>query len=146
MVKGRGAAAGLSYVEVMVALVLLAICALPAADAIRGGLQAAEAGAVQARELRCVKNTMETVLAESYDELWRAVEAAETSLIRSLPADPGPDGECGAREVHVYKYEHRHGQATGKVLAPGDKTADTLLLVTVSGAGGSYPLTTLVDR
>lgn len=142
----RTPAAGLSYIEVMVALVLLAICAVPAAEAIRSGMRATEAGAVQARELRCVKSRMETVLAESYDDLWKAVQGSTTLSSYSLAADPGPDGDCGVRNVYISKYVHPYGAATGQILAVGNATEDTLLLVTVSGTGGSYPLTTLVDR
>ncbi|VXC28471.1 type II secretion system protein J [Massilia sp. 9I] len=142
----RAPAAGLSYIEVMVALVLLAICAVPAADAIRSGLRATEAGAVQARELRCVKNTMETVAAESYDNLWKAIQGPTTPSSYSLAADPAPGGECGPRNVYISKYVHYYGGATGQVLAAGDPAEDTLLIVTVSGTDGAYPLTTLVDR
>lgn len=141
----RAPAAGLSYIEVMVALVLLAICALPAADAIRSALRATEAGTVQARELRCLKNRMENVVAESYDDLWKAVEGQNTPSSYSLPADAGPNGECGVRNVYISKYVHHFG-AAGQVLEADNLAEDTLLLVTVSGAGGSYPLTTLVDR
>ena len=56
------------------------------------------------------------------------------------------DGECGARNVYISKYVHDYGAATGQVLAADNPTEDTLLLVTVSGTGGTYPLTTLVDR
>lgn len=146
------AAAGLSYIEVMVALVLLALCALPAADAIRSGLMAAEAGTQQARDLRCNKSRMEVVLAESYDDLWRALgpaaeyDPARPSMTYSLAADPGPDGECGVRNVYLAKYEHPFGTVTGQILPAGSTTEDTLLLVTVSGPEGSYPLVTLVDR
>jgi hypothetical protein len=139
-------AAGMSYVEVMVALVVLAICAVPAADAIRAALQAADAGAREARELRCVKNRMEAVLAESYDELWKAVAGDKDPSTYSLPADSGPDGECGVRNVFISKYVHPYGAATGTVLSPNAADEDTLLLVTVSGTDGAYPLTTLVDR
>ena len=142
----RAPAAGLSYLEVMVALVLLAVCALPAADAIRSGLRAGEAGAVQARELRCVKSRMETVLAESYDDLSAAVKGGTEPSSYSLPADPGPDGECGVRKVYIAKYVHPYGTAIGEVLAANSDAEDTLLIVTVSGTDGAYPLVTLVDR
>lgn len=138
----RSAAAGLSYVEVMVALVLLGICALPAADAIRTGLRATEVGAVQARELRCVRSRMETVLAESYDDLWKALKGAATPSSYSLAAD----ADCGVRNVFIAKYVHPDGAATGQVLDADDASEDTLLIVTVSGTDGAYPLTTLVDR
>lgn len=146
------APAGLSYIEVMLALVLLALCALPAADAISTGLRAAEAGARQARDLRCNKNRMETLLAETYDDLWRSLGGAaaydpgKPSATYSLAADAGPDGECGLRQVYIAKYVHPYGNTTGQVLMAGDATEDTLLLVTVSGPDGNYPLVTLVDR
>jgi hypothetical protein len=138
----RSPAAGLSYVEVMVALVLLGICALPAADAIRAGLRANEVGAVQARELRCVKSRMETVLAESYEDLWKAQQGADTPSSYSLAAD----ADCGVRNVFIAKYVHPYGDVTGEALDAGDAAEDTLLIVTVSGTDGAYPLTTLVDR
>lgn len=137
---------GFSYIEAVLAVALLALCAVPAADAIRGGLTATTVGAGKARELRCLRSRMETVLAESYDDLWMAVRGPETASAYSLAADPGPDGACGVRNVFISKYVHPYGSTTGQVLAAGDPTEDTLLLVTVAGADGSYPLTTLVDR
>ncbi|MCC2954871.1 hypothetical protein LK542_04485 [Massilia sp. IC2-477] len=142
----RAPAAGLSYIEVMVALVLLAICAVPAAEAIRSGLRAAAAGTEHARELRCVKSRMEVVLAESFEDLWKEVKGKNDPSSYSLPADAGPDGECGVRNVYISKYVHPYGAAVGTVLEPNDEAENTLLMVTVSGTDGMYPLTTLVDR
>lgn len=146
MVKPSAALQGYSYIEVLVAVAVLAVCALPAADAIRSSLAAREAGANSARELRCLTSTMETVLTASYDDLWQAVKGPAAASTYSLAADPGPDGECGVRNVFISKYVHPYGTSTGQVLQADDLAEDTLLLVTVSGAGGSFPLTTLVDR
>jgi len=56
----------------MVAVVLLAVCVVPMAEAVRNGLSASTAALDKAEELRCMKNSMETVLAESYPALWSA--------------------------------------------------------------------------
>jgi len=71
--------AGFSFVEVMVAVLLLAICAVPMMEAIRNGLSVSSAGADKARELRCLKNTMEAVLAEPYQTLWLAASQDNAS-------------------------------------------------------------------
>lgn len=128
-------------------MVLLALCAVPAADAIRSGLGATSVGADKARELRCLRSRMETVLAESYDDLYgEARDSGTKSPKYSLAADPAPDGACGERNVFIHKYVHPYGATTGQLLAATDPDDDTLLLVIVSGADGGYPLTTLVDR
>lgn len=67
--NGPGRARGFSYIEVLVATVVLALCALPLADAVKNGIDAARIGSEKAQELRCLKNRMETVLAEPYQDL-----------------------------------------------------------------------------
>ncbi|WP_267873530.1 prepilin-type N-terminal cleavage/methylation domain-containing protein [Massilia sp. Mn16-1_5] len=63
---------GFSFIEVMVAVLLLAICVVPMAEAVRNGLSASSAAVDKAQELRCMKNSMETILAEPYQTLWSA--------------------------------------------------------------------------
>lgn len=68
----RARCAGFSYVAVLLAIALLALCAAPAADAVRN---AANAPAVSARHLNnllCLKSRMETVGAEPYQNLMLA--------------------------------------------------------------------------
>ena len=71
----------------MVAVVLLAICAVPMADAISNGLAASTVGVDKARELRCVKNTMESVLAEPYRTLWDAARGRDAAAAYVLAED-----------------------------------------------------------
>lgn len=132
---------GFSYTEVMVAVVLLALCAIPLADAVRNGLNAAGIGEAKAQELRCMKNMMETVLAEPFDTLW--AEAHGNSVATSYSKAAG--GGCVDRNVYIAKYEHRLN-SDPKVLPDLDPADDTLLLVTVSSTATGYTLATLVDR
>ncbi|MDQ2822884.1 MAG: hypothetical protein M3Y65_21315 [Pseudomonadota bacterium] len=60
---------GFAYAEVLIAAVILAVCAMPAADAIRNGIDASRVSQSKAAELRCVRNQMDTVLAEPYVKL-----------------------------------------------------------------------------
>lgn len=129
----------------MVAVVLLAICAVPMADAIRNGIAASAIGVDKARELRCMKNTMETVLAEPYPTLWTAARGKDTPAAYTLPAD----ASCTdiARQVTIALYEHAAGRSP-VFLAPGaaaNQRESALLHVTVASDKG-YSFTTLVAR
>lgn len=87
----------------MVAVVLLAICAVPMGEAIRNGLTASSIGVDKARELRCMKNTMETVLAEPYPTLWAAAKGKSVLSTYPLPDDPSCEGL--ARTLYIALYE-----------------------------------------
>lgn len=138
----RHCARGFSYAEVLVAVTLLALCALPAADAIKNGLDAAGAGQARGRELRCMKNKMETVLAQPFDELWQNVRGP---LLESSYSEAA-DAACGARKVFIAKYVHAYN-TPGTILPAGDPTEDTLLQITVGAPQDtSFVFSTLVDR
>ena len=141
MTRHRAACDGFSLVEVMVAVALLALCALPLADAVKNGLDAAGIGEAKALELGCMKNMMETVLAEPFDTLW---DAAHGNAVPSVYSQPAANG-CGIRQVFIAKYQHKIN-AAAQVLPDNDPTEDTLLLVTVSSPASGYTFATLVDR
>lgn len=134
-----GRAAGFTLVEALLAISLLAICLVPAANALRGAVQAPGAGAAAARNLECVSTLMETVLAESH---WRLLSLASSTGPATYPAD---DPDCPARTVTIARYGN---SSTGKI-GPGG-TNDYLLLVSVAlknpADGNPYTLSTLVTR
>jgi prepilin-type N-terminal cleavage/methylation domain-containing protein len=136
----RRPSCGFSYIEVLVAVALLAICAYPLADAIKNGLGAAAVGENKAQELRCMKNMMETVLAEPFDNLLAAANGSQATSY-SRPAG----NDCGVRNVYIAKYEHRINSAPQEFEEPAS-VEDTLLLVTVSAPEPGYIFATLVDR
>jgi len=131
--------------EIMIAVLLLAICAVPMGEAIRNGVSASGAADARARELRCVKNTMETVLATPYQTLWNAAPGQGTAVPLALPLDAA----CvQAPPVTVARVEY--DSATKKLIAldtalTGERLESPLLYVSV-GAKNGYVFTTLVAR
>ena len=94
--------AGFSYVGVLLAIMLLALCAAPAADAVRNAAAAPDVSARQLRLLLCVKSQIEVVMAEPYQLLRAAAAGAATPApAYSLAADPDPDAGCPARNVYI---------------------------------------------
>ena len=141
----------------MVALLLLAVCALPMGDAIRNGITAASIAAAKARELRCIKNTMETVLAEPYQSLYAAAGSRAQPVTKDQSATfpmpavfPMPaDSSCDTPPlVSIARYEYEDGGA--EVWLDGNATdaqlESPLLYITVAAANGAYAFTTLVAR
>jgi prepilin-type N-terminal cleavage/methylation domain-containing protein len=137
---------GFSFVEIMVAVLLLAICAVPMGDAIRNGITASSIAAAKARELRCIKNTMETVLAEPYQSLYAAAAGKDQLAALPLAADASCDA---APRVSIARYERENGAAEvwldGNV-NPGDPRLESPLLYITVAAKGGYSFTTLVAR
>lgn len=70
----------------MVAVLLLAVCVVPMAEAVRNGLSASTVAVDKAQELRCMKNSMETILAEPYQVLWNAA-VKDGGASYALPED-----------------------------------------------------------
>jgi hypothetical protein len=136
---------GFAYLEVLIAALILAVCAAPAADAIRNGLAAGPVGSAKAAELRCARNRMEAVLAEPFVNLFNASGTDSYSL----PAD----ATCLARVVTI-----RQMWFDGASLTPLPANASTerqelaLLLVkvvlvdTAANYTSAYTFSTVVSR
>jgi prepilin-type N-terminal cleavage/methylation domain-containing protein len=138
---------GFSLVEIMVAVLLLAICAVPMGNAIRNGIAASGTASDKARELRCMKNMMETILAEPFYKLSDAALGISQPSSYSLPAD----GTCPVRQVFIAPYEDELGSGAGKdpvFVSLNDEARRelALLYITVAAPNGGYAFTTLVSR
>jgi Tfp pilus assembly protein PilV len=121
--------AGFAYVELLIAVLLLALCALPAANAVRNGLNAAEVVPARAKQLHCMRNMMETVLAEPYEKLLSFENGDKIS------AYPVPEGDgCVERQVYIGVYEQN-----------GGARSTALLRVDVVSPDTDYAFTTLVS-
>jgi Tfp pilus assembly protein PilV len=124
-------AAGFAYIEVLVAVLLLALCVLPAANAIKNGLNAADAAPDRAAALRCMRDKMEAVLAEPYANLLAARKGKQqTSYTESAGSG------CVRREVYIDVYP-----SNGSIDASG---WTALLRVDVVSPDTNYSFTTLV--
>jgi hypothetical protein len=137
---------GFAYVEVALAALLLALCVMPAASAVRNALGASGVAFSKLGEMRCLQASMETVLAEPYFNLWQAARDMQQPTRYSQPAD----ADCVARDVYIAKYRAEYGQAPVFLPYPDQEGAqqleDVLLYVTVSSPGSAYSFTTLVAR
>lgn len=127
-----GLAAGFAYVEILIAVVLLALCALPAANAVRNGLNAVEIVPTRANELRCMRDLMETVLAKPYADLLAAKKGKQPT---SLSVADQVNG-CVERQVYIDVYEQDGSDDTAKSTA--------LLRIDVVSSKTDFAFTTLV--
>lgn len=131
---------GFTLLEAVIAMLLLAVCLLPAASALRDAAGAPAVAASAARNLDCVSSLMETVLAEPYNRLLSLATPGDAS---AYPVAPDP--ACPARTVRIARY----GTNGNRKIGPG-ATDDYLLYVSVALAdpadGNPYTLVTLVSR
>jgi hypothetical protein len=125
--------------EIMIAVLLLAICAVPMGEAIRNGIAASTVGKDKARELRCMKNTMETILAAPYQTLWEA-SMKDDGVTYPLPEDAA----CAdiVRSVSITMAEFS-GTAPR---APTASERETALLQVTATSDKGYSFTTMVSR
>lgn len=97
----QAGSAGFSYVEVLLAVLLLGLCAAPAAEALRSALGTADVSAAELTQLHCLTSHMERTLAVPYRSLALAAAGVSTpAAAYSLPAD----SSCGARDVYLSFY------------------------------------------
>ena len=131
--------AGFAYVEVLVAALMVALLAMPAADAIKNGIDANRVSQTKAVELRCVRNLMETVLAEPYLSLNQAAGTAKYNL--------AADGTCGDRTVTIARRLFDGANLTDLAPNASDVQQQTaLLMVRVSMDKSDYAFSTVVAR
>lgn len=137
----RHRAAGMTLLEALLALLLLAVCLVPAANALHGAIGAPGASAQAARDLDCVGSRMEAVLAEPYPRLLAAAGNAGTASALSSAASAA----CPAIEVTIARY----GVDRSRKLGP-DGSGEHLLHVGArladEHAGNRFALDTLVTR
>jgi Tfp pilus assembly protein PilV len=142
-------ASGFAYLEVLVAALVLAVCAVPAANAIKNGLDAGSAGQAKAAELRCLRNRMETVLAEPYASLNSAAGTGTGTSNYSLP----PDADCLGRQVTITRTQFDGQNITPLPASASASQQDLALLLVkvalVDSAGkpaSDYTFSTVVAR
>jgi Tfp pilus assembly protein PilV len=142
-------ARGFAYVEVLIAAAILALCAVPAANAIKNGLDAGQAGQSRAAELYCVRSLMETVLAEPYMDL----NVAAGTKKYNLGADPKctddkcVSNNCDARTVTIERKLFDGTKLLDLATTPSSEQRDTALLkIKVEMAGSNYTFSTVVAR
>lgn len=84
---------GFSYIEVMVALVFLAIAIVPAMEGIQSGIQGAGIHTALTRQHYALISRMEQLQAEDYTNLLAAAKTAGNATTPSSYSDPGGQAE-----------------------------------------------------
>ncbi len=143
--RRRAAATGMTLLEAVFALLLLSVCLIPAANALRSGISVPANSALAARELDCVSALMESVLAEPYGNLFAAVGEPDAPSRYSTPdgaSAPRTAPGCPPMTVTITSY----GIDRTRKLGAAGTSAYLLRVVTSLTADGRFPLTTLVAQ
>lgn len=128
---------GLLYVEVMIAVLVLAIAAVPALDALRTATRSNAADDVDADAARA-RDKMEEVLARPYAELDAARAGASTATAYSDAA-----GTPRRRVVFLERYDGDNADGDNNPFTGGDAG---LLWLQVTVDGTAAKLTTLTRQ
>lgn len=94
---------GLSYIEVLIATILVAVSLVPAVEALRGGIFGAGLHQAAAVDHYRLKAKMEEVLAEPYASLDAAAVAAGSETTPTSYSDPV--GPSPRRLVYLARYD-----------------------------------------
>ena len=127
---------GLSYVEVLIAVVIVAVCLAPATDALREGLRAAGMQSAHTVNQQRLKTRIEEVLANNYATLDAAAMAAGNSPAATVAAYTDAAGSADRLLATLYRYDGSAATAS-----------DTgLLWVKAAIEGSNLQLDTLKSR
>ncbi len=131
--------AGFSYMEVLVATLLLAISVVPMLEALSGGIQRGDVHRSIVIQTRHLTSHMEQVLAQSFDDLEDAEAAAggAPSSYSDLPASPD------RRLVYLSRYDGDNADADSD---PFTGTDDGLLWLRVEIENTPYFMETLTAQ
>jgi len=132
---------GVSYVEVLVATMLVAVTLVPMLEALPGGVQASRVHEnTAARSLRAASR-MEEVLSEGFSALDAAALAAGGPAVPSSYSDA--PGTTDRRVVYLSRYDGDDADADGNGFTGTD---EGLLWVRVEIEGAGHGLASLVAR
>ena len=131
----RGRQAGISYVEALLAVVVLGIGLVPALDSLQTAFSGASVNEALVIGQQQLASRLEEVAAEPYSSLDEAAQAAGSETVASSYSDPaGPDRVL----VFLSRYD---GDAD-----PFTTTDEGLIWVRVTIENTAHELTTLVAR
>ncbi|MEZ5542664.1 MAG: hypothetical protein R3F42_11540 [Pseudomonadota bacterium] len=136
--------AGLSYVEVLVATVLIMVALAPALEALAPGVAGAGIHAGRVEEHYALAGRLEALLAEPFADLDAAAQAAGSATVPSSYSDSVllPSGRRITRNVYLSRYDGDNADGDDD---PFTGTEDDLLWVRVAGATSGVTLETLLS-
>ncbi len=132
--------AGLSYVEVLVATLLITIALVPMMEALGPGLQGAQIHRDRAGVHYALAGKLEEVLAQPFDDLDAAATAAGDY---KLPTSYSDVAATVPHEVFIWRYDVDNADADNDEFTGGE---DDILWIRVATADGLTDLQTLISR
>jgi prepilin-type N-terminal cleavage/methylation domain-containing protein len=131
---------GMTYVEVLVAMVLVALMLVPAMEALMPGIQGAALHKQRAEQHYVLQGKLEMVLAETFDSLDAAATAAGA---HTNPTSYSDLASAVPHNVYIWRYDVDDADGDNAVYTGGE---DDLLWVNVSTPDFQKSLQTLVSR
>ena len=141
MLSARYHQHGFSYIEVLVATVLLAITLVPALQGLEGALAGSKKHETITHQQYYLQSKFEEVLAQSFDDLDAAAIVAGSNTVPTSYSDLA--GSMDRRLVFLAKYDGDNADADGDVFTGVD---DDLLWVRVEIENTPYVLETLTNK
>ncbi len=137
--------AGFSYVEVLIATVLIAVSLAPALDALQAGLKGSEVQAEYIEDHFYLTGKMETVLAEPFNNLFTAATLEGAAVTASSYSDTvtTPQGRTITRQVFLRPYDGDNADTDDD---PFTGTDPGLLWVQVAIDGTAYTVESLTSE
>ncbi len=131
---------GFSYIEVIVATLLITVALVPMMEALGPGLQGSQIHRDRAEINFVLGGKLEQVLTEAFDDLDAAATAAGDYKIATAYSDLGA---AVPHEVFIWRYDVDDADGDGDVFTGGE---DDILWLRVATADGSRDLQTLLSR
>ena len=132
---------GFSYIEVLVAMVLLAITLIPALQGLEGALVGSKKHETITTQQYYLQSKFEDVLAQSFNDLDAAAIVAGSNTVPTSYSDLA--GSNDRRLVFLAKYDGDNADADGDVFTGVD---DNLIWVRVEIENTPYVLETLTNK
>lgn len=143
--RSRYRMAGISYVEVLIAVVLIMVALVPALEALRPGVAGAGIHSDRVEDHYLITGRLEQLLAEPFTALDAAAQSAGSAETASSYSDTVPmaDGRTLVRTVFLSRYDADNSDADNDPFTGTDP--DLLWIRVVAGSGGDA-ITTLISR
>lgn len=131
---------GLSYIEVLIAVVLIALALVPMMEALGPGLQGSQIHRDRAEVHFALSGKLEQVLAESFDDLDAAATAAGDFTVATTYSDLAADVP---HAVFIWRWDVDNADADDDPFTGGE---DDILWIRVATVDDLTELQTLVSR
>ena len=130
---------GVSYVEILIATLLISIALVPMMEALQPGLQGSQVNRLQSEQHFALKGKMESVLAEPFTDLDAAATAAGAATIATSYSDLSA---TVPHQLFIWRYDIDDADNDGDKFTGGESD---LLWLRITSVDGSYNIQTLLS-